>query len=38
MEARLGESKVSWFRLSVRDIRGYRVEEWSDFTDIVKKG
>lgn len=38
MEARLGESKVSWFCLSVRDIRGYRVEEWSDFTDIVKKG
>ena len=29
---------IEWFRLSVRDIRGYRVEEWSDFTDIVKKG
>ena len=29
---------IDWFRKSVRDIRGYRVEEWSDFTDIVKKG
>ena len=28
--------QVEWFRKSVRDIRGYRVEEWSDFTDIVK--
>jgi len=28
--------KVDWFRHSVRDIRGFRVEEWSDFTDIVK--
>ncbi|MBO5616261.1 MAG: hypothetical protein J5932_09140 [Prevotella sp.] len=23
-------------RKSVRDIRGYRVEEWSDFTDLVR--
>lgn len=38
MQAIMDLSKVSWFRLSVRDIRGYRVEEWSDFTDIVKKG
>jgi len=29
---------IEWFRKSVRDIRGYRVEEWSDFTEIVKKG
>ena len=29
-------SKVNWFKKSVRDIRGYRVEDWSDFTDIVK--
>ena len=29
---------IEWFRKSVRDIRGYRVEEWSDFTDIVRKG
>ena len=30
--------EIEWFRLSVRDIRGYRVEEWSDFTEAVKKG
>ena len=30
--------EIDWFRLSVRDIRGYRVEEWSDFTEAVKKG
>ena len=29
--------QIDWFRKSVRDIRGYRVEEWSDFTDIVKE-
>ena len=29
---------IDWFRKSVRDIRGYRVEEWSDFTETVKKG
>ena len=28
---------LDWFRKSVRDIRGYRVEEWSDFTPIVKQ-
>lgn len=29
--------EIEWFRKSVRDIRGYRVEEWSDFTESVKK-
>ena len=29
--------KIDWFRRSVRDIRGYRVEEWSDFTQIVRE-
>jgi virulence-associated protein VapD len=28
--------KLSWFPLSVRDIRAFRVEQWSDFTPIVK--
>lgn len=28
--------KVAWFKKSVRDIRGYKVENWSDFTDIVR--
>ncbi len=27
---------TDWFRNSVRDIRGFKVEDWSDFTDIVK--
>lgn len=29
-------SKIGWFKKSVRDIRGYKVENWSDFTDIIK--
>lgn len=28
--------KIDWFKKSVRDIRGYRVENWSDFTNVVK--
>lgn len=30
--------KTAWFRNSVRDIRAFKVEDWSDFTDIVKAG
>ncbi|WP_369793959.1 transcriptional regulator [Prevotella sp. S7 MS 2] len=26
-----------WFKKSVRDIRGFKVKSWSDFTDLVKK-
>jgi virulence-associated protein VapD len=26
-----------WFPKSVRDIRAFRVEQWSDFTAVVKK-
>jgi virulence-associated protein VapD len=29
-------SKIEWFKKSVRDIRGFKVENWSDFTTIVK--
>lgn len=29
---------LSWFPLSVRDIRAFRVEQWSDFTQLVKGG
>lgn len=29
--------QIEWFRKSVRDIRGYRVEEWSDFTSIIRE-
>ncbi len=30
-------SKIQWFRESVRDIRAFKVEDWSDFTEIVKQ-
>ena len=29
-------SKKEWFKKSVRDIRGYKVEDWSDFTQLVR--
>lgn len=29
-------STIAWFKKSVRDIRAFKVEDWSDFTDIVK--
>ena len=28
--------KTEWFRKSVRDIRAFKVEDWSDFTEIIK--
>ena len=30
-------SGIPWFRKSVRDIRAFKVEDWSDFTSIVKE-
>lgn len=27
---------LPWFPASVRDIRAFRVEQWSDFTTIIK--
>ncbi|PIE55217.1 MAG: virulence protein [Dethiosulfovibrio peptidovorans] len=29
-------SGIKWFKRSVRDIRVFKVEDWSDFTEIVK--
>jgi len=29
-------SQIQWFKDSVRDIRAFKVEDWSDFTKIVK--
>lgn len=26
----------AWFPKSVRDIRAFRIEQWSDFTNVVK--
>ena len=28
---------IKWFKESVRDIRAFKVEDWSDFTEIVKE-
>jgi virulence-associated protein VapD len=28
--------QIGWFKKSVRDIRAFKVEDWSDFTDVVK--
>ena len=27
--------KIDWFKKSVRDIRAFKIEDWSDFTEIV---
>jgi len=27
---------MAWFPQSVRDIRAFRIEQWSDFTSVVK--
>ena len=29
-------SKIDWLKKSVRDIRAFKVEDWSGFTEIVK--
>jgi virulence-associated protein VapD len=29
-----GLKKIEWFKKSVRDIRAFRVEDWSDFTGL----
>ena len=29
--------EIDWFVTSVRDIRAFKVEDWSDFTETVKK-
>lgn len=29
--------QMDWFRKSVRDLRGYKVENWSDFTSLVRE-
>ncbi|WP_439816352.1 virulence factor [Zavarzinia sp. CC-PAN008] len=31
-------SALEWFAPSVRDIRAFRVEQWSDFTPLIKDG
>ena len=29
-------SSILWFKESVKDIRTFKVEDWSDFTEVVK--
>ena len=29
-------SRINWFKQSVSEIRAFKVEEWSDFTEVVK--
>jgi virulence-associated protein VapD len=36
-EAILALRGLTWFPPSVRDIRAFRIEQWSDFTPIVKR-
>lgn len=35
--AMLALKQVDWFRNSVRDIRAFKVENWSDFTAFMKE-
>lgn len=34
----LALKSLPWFPGSVRDIRAFKVEQWSDFTALVKSG
>lgn len=34
----LALKSLPWFPSSVRDIRAFKVEHWSDFTDLVQSG
>lgn len=34
--ALLALKSLPWFPQVVRDIRGFRIENWSDFTSLIK--
>jgi virulence-associated protein VapD len=36
-EAIIALKTLPWFPASVRDIRAFRIEQWSDFTPVMKK-
>lgn len=36
-QAILALKSLSWLPLCVRDIRAFKVEQWSDFTALVKQ-
>lgn len=31
-----GLKSLTWFPYSVRDLRAFRVEQWSDFTNVIQ--
>jgi virulence-associated protein VapD len=35
--AMIALKNIDWFRKSVRDIRAFKVEDWSNFTDFMKE-
>jgi virulence-associated protein VapD len=35
-QAILALKALPWFPASVRDIRSFRIEQWSDFTKVIK--
>jgi virulence-associated protein VapD len=37
MRAMIALKSIDWFKKSVRDIRAFRVEDWSNFTDFIKE-
>lgn len=37
MDAMDALTDLPWFPASVRDVRAFRVEQWSNFTDRVKR-
>ena len=36
-QAIIALKSLPWFAISVRDIRAFRIEQWSDFTAIIKQ-
>ena len=36
-QAILALKALPWFPASVRDIRAFRIEQWSDFTPLIRK-
>jgi virulence-associated protein VapD len=36
-QAIMALKKLTWFPDCVRDIRAFRIEQWSDFTPVIKE-
>ena len=36
MSAIAGLKSMAWFPKAVRDVRGFKVESWSDFTPFIR--